>query len=99
MNIVRLMKFIFQQFTKTTHLSVATEKDYLKFIQNNIPELRHILDNQCIYIDKIAHSRSDQLLPICIFHEYLLNGIDFLCYINKIDGVYSTMRKDIVEKF
>jgi len=73
---------------------MATEKEYLKFVSNNIPELRHVLSNRCIYIDK-----QNQVLPICIFHEYLLNGINFLCYINRIDGVYSTTtRKTVVEK-
>jgi hypothetical protein len=96
-NIIRLMKFILQQLNKTSSLPLATEKDYLKFVTNNIPELRHILDHRCIYIDKKTNSKTDQLFPICIFHEYLLNGINFLCYINKIDGVYSTTRKAVVE--
>ncbi len=93
-NIIRLIKFILQQLNKISYLPMATEKEYLKFVSNNIPELRHVLSNRCIYIDKL-----NQVLPICIFHEYLLNGINFLCYINRIDGVYSTTtRKTVVEK-
>jgi len=92
-NIIRLIKFILQQLNKNLSLPIATEKEYLKFLSNNIPELRHVLSNRCIYIEKL-----NQVFPICIFHEYLLNGIDFLCYINKIDGIYSTTRKTVVEK-
>jgi hypothetical protein len=97
-NVIRLIKFILHQLNKTSSLPIATEKDYLKFVSDNIPELRDILSNRRIYIDKITNSKSNQLFPICIFHEYLLNGINFLCYINKIDGVYSTTRKTVVEK-
>ncbi|CAF3425492.1 unnamed protein product [Rotaria sp. Silwood1] len=96
-NIVRLMKYILEQLSKTSCLPISTERDYLKFIHDNIPELRHILDNRRIYIDKISSTNNDQLFPICIFHEYLLNGINFLYYINKIDGIYSTTRKIVVE--
>jgi hypothetical protein len=94
-NIVRLIKFVLQHLNKTSFLSIATEKEYLKCLSDNIPELRHVLDNRRIYIDKINHSK---ILPVCIFQEYLSNGINFLCYINKIDGVYSTTRKNVVEK-
>ncbi|CAF3212428.1 unnamed protein product [Rotaria socialis] len=97
-NIVRLMKYILQQLNKTSFLSISTEKDYLKFIYDNIPELRHILDNRRIHIDKITKTNHDRLFPTCIFQEYLLNGINFLCYINKIDGIHSTMKKIVVEK-
>jgi len=97
-NIVRLIKFILEKLRHTLYLSIATEKDYLKFVNDNIPELRHILDNRRIYIAKLTKSKHDQLYPICIFQEYLLNGINFLCYINKIDGVYSSARKIVVEK-
>lgn len=97
-NIVRLVKFILEQLNKTSCLPISTEKDYLKLIYDNIPELRDILDNRRIYIDKMAYSKNDQLFPVCIFHEYLLNGINFLYYINKIDGVYNTTRNTVVEK-
>ncbi|CAF3903071.1 unnamed protein product, partial [Rotaria sp. Silwood2] len=97
-NIVRLMKYILEQLNKTSCLPISTEKDYLKFIHDNIPELRHVLDNRRIYIDKMSSTNNDQLFPICIFQEYLLNGINFLYYINKIDGIYSTTRKIVVEK-
>jgi hypothetical protein len=96
-NTIRLIKFLLHQLNKTSSLAIATEKDYLKFVNNHIPELRHILDHRRIHLDKISHLKTDPLFPICIFHEYLLNGIDFLCYINKIDGVYSTTRKTVVE--
>ncbi|CAF3532556.1 unnamed protein product [Rotaria sordida] len=97
-NIVRLIKYILEQLNKTSYLSISTEKDYLKYIHDDIPELRHILDNHRIYIDKISNRNNDKLFPICIFQEYLLNGINFLYYINKIDGIYSTTRKIVVEK-
>ena len=96
-NIIRLIKFTLQELNKTSSLSIATERDYLKFLHDNIPELRHILDKRCIYIDKLTNSKSNQSFPICIFQEYLLNGINFLCYINKIDGVYSTTRRTVVK--
>jgi hypothetical protein len=97
-NIIRLIKFLLQQLNKTSCLPIATEKDYLKLLHDNIPELRHILDIRRIHIDKTTNTKPDQLYPICIFQEYLLNGINFLCYINKIDGVYSTTSKTVVKK-
>ena len=97
-NIIRLIKFVLQQLNKTSCLPLATERDYLKFLRDHLPELRHIFDRRCIYLDRIPNSKANQLFPICIFQEYLLNGIHFLCYINKIDGVYSTTRKTVVEK-
>jgi len=93
-NTIRLVKFILRQFDKTSSLPIASEKDYLKFIVDKLPELRDIFDHRRIYLDKI--SQVDSLFPICIFHEYLLNGIDFLRYIHKIDGVYSTTTRKIV---
>ncbi|CAF0899116.1 unnamed protein product [Adineta steineri] len=97
-NIVRLIQLILEKLNKTLSLPLATEKDYLKYVNDNIPELKHILDNRRIYMDKQSNMKYDQLYPICIFHEYLLNGINFLCYINKIDGIYSTTRQNVVEK-
>lgn len=97
-NLVRLVKYIIEQLNKTSCLPLSTEKDYLKFIYENIPGLRHILENRLIHIHKTTDKNYDQIFPICIFQEYLLNGISFLCYINKIDGIYHITRQNLVEK-
>ena len=70
-----------------------TEQNYLRYIERVIPELRGVLACRRIHLDRMATS-SEHLhcYPVCIFHEYLLNGIDFLCYVHRIDGVYSTKR-------
>ena len=67
---------------------MATERDYLAYVYDHVPQLRHSLDGRRILLDRIG----SQLLPLCVFQEYLCNGIHFLCYANKIDGVYSTRR-------
>lgn len=90
-NLIRLVNFILERLKKTSMIPLATEREYLKFVADQMPELRHILDHRRIYLEKI--SSIDSLFPSCLFREYLLNGIDFLCYIHKIDGVYSTKRK------
>lgn len=97
-NIVRFLKFIQEKLNTIGILVIATENDYLKFIIENIPELRHILDYRRIYLNKSNNDEDNLQLPICLFQEYLCNGIRFLSYINKIDGVYSTTRKSVVEK-
>lgn len=97
-NIVRLLKFITAKLETTASLPIATEDAYLKFVTDNIPPLRHVLDHRRIHLGKHSPAKGHPALPACLFHEYLLNGIDFLCYINKIDGVYSTRRKALVDK-
>ena len=86
------MNFILEQLRKTSGVPMATEGEYLQFVVDRIPSLRHILDYRRIYLEKISPSSIDCLFPICIFREYLINGIDFLCYIHKIDGVYNTRK-------
>jgi hypothetical protein len=73
---------------------MATESDYLRYVHDQLPQLRHSLDSRRILLDRIG----SQLFPICIFQEYLVNGIHFLRYVNKIDGVYSTRKEAAVEK-
>ncbi|UJR23300.1 hypothetical protein I4U23_026315 [Adineta vaga] len=97
MNIVRLLMFLLKKLDTTGTLSTATENDYLKFVSENIPELTHILDHRRIHLTKSIIDKDVPQLPVCLFREYLCNGIHFLCYINKIDGVYSTTRKSVVE--
>lgn len=88
------MNFIVEQLKKTSVIPLATEREYLKFIVDEIPQLRSILDHRRIYLEKFSSSAMDISFPICLFREYLLNGIDFLCYTHKIDGVYSTKKKN-----
>lgn len=73
-------------------IPIATEGEYLQFLADQIPSLRSILDHRRIYLQKISPISIDSPYPICIFREYLLNGIDFLCYMHKIDGVYNTRK-------
>ncbi|CAF1629389.1 unnamed protein product [Adineta ricciae] len=93
-NIVRLVKYLLEKLKTSGMLAVSREQDYLKFVGEEIPELRHILEHRCIHLAK-----SDQIpLPVCLFQQYLRNGIQFLCYIHKIDGVHSITKKFVVEK-
>ena len=94
-NTIRLLKFILQQFHSTPSIFIGTEKEYLKYIVDQLPELRTILDPRRIHLDKLPQPLPS--FPVCIFHAYLLNGIDFLRYIHKIDGVYSTTKKLVVK--
>ena len=93
-NIVRLVKYLLEKLQTAGMLAVSREQDYLKFVGEEIPELRHILEHRCIHLAK-----SDYIsLPVCLFQQYLRSGIQFLCYIHKIDGVHSTTKKTVVEK-
>ena len=94
LNAVRLVQFLLEQLKRTSSLPMATERDYLRHVHDQLPQLRHTLDGRRILLDRLG----SQLFPICVFQEYLVNGIDFLCYANKIDGVYSTRREAAVEK-
>ena len=91
-NLIRLIKFILEQWNKTSSLPLGTEKEYLQFVHETIPELRSLLTSRRFHLDRLGTSDHLLSLPVCIYHQYLLNGINFLCYVNKIDGIHSTKR-------
>lgn len=90
-NLVRLVQYLRDQLKTSASLPIATESEYLRFIDQTLPSWKNLLMPRRIHLDR--HSSSEDRLPICLFREYLLNGINFLGYIHKIDGVYSTKKR------
>ena len=94
LNLMRLMKFLLVQLEKNSELVMARESDYLKYLSETIIEFRSLLIHRQIALHRSIKfcSSYDQPFPICFFLEYLLNGIEFVCQIQKIDGIYSRKR-------
>lgn len=92
LNFIRLLRYFRNELEKFGFLHVTTEEEFLKFLSDQSIGFRSILMNRRIFLQRSNKTLNNRKFPICLFREYILNAIEFLCSINKIDGVYSKIR-------
>jgi hypothetical protein len=95
LNVLRLTSFIRRQFAQQSTWPMSNEGDFLRQLSASILELRSPLMIRLVQLDR--STTATRSYPICLFESYLLNAIECLVSIHKIDGIYGTRRRTVKE--
>lgn len=76
-------------------LKIASEIEYLRYVDRNAVGWRNFLFSRRIFLDRHSKTTSQIRLPVCLYREYLLDGIDFLEFISKLDYIKLQQQKPL----